>query len=73
MWQYVTNKERIKHLILIGHAEVKYNRKSLVKKEQILTRLLDKKDKGTHEVNITSNKLKCPDTQNMLIISEFVI
>ncbi len=38
-----------------------------------MTRLLDKKDKGTHKVSTTSNKLKCPDTQNMLIISEFGI
>lgn len=38
-----------------------------------MTRLLDKKDKGIHKVNTTSEKDKCPETQDMLIISEFGI
>ena len=38
-----------------------------------MTRLLDKKDKGMHKVNTTSDKDKCPKTQTMLIISEFGI
>jgi prophage antirepressor-like protein len=38
-----------------------------------MTRLIDSENKGTHKVSITSNKVKCPDTQGMLIISEFGI
>ena len=38
-----------------------------------MTRLIDEKDKGIHKVNTTSDKSKCPETQEQLIISEFGI
>lgn len=38
-----------------------------------MTRIIEDKDKGIHKVNITSNEVKSPDTQDMLIISEFGI
>ncbi len=38
-----------------------------------MTRMLDEKDKGIHKVNTTSDKVKCPQTQDMTIISEFGI
>jgi prophage antirepressor-like protein len=38
-----------------------------------MTRIIEDKDKGIHKVNITSGKAKSPDTQDMIIISEFGI
>lgn len=38
-----------------------------------MVRMLEAQDKGTHKVRTTSEKAKCPDTQEMLIISEFGI
>jgi prophage antirepressor-like protein len=36
-------------------------------------RMVDDADKGAHKVRTTSDKPKCPNTQDMLIISEFGI
>lgn len=38
-----------------------------------MVRNIDPKDKGTHKVSTTSNKTKCPQTQEMLVITEFGI
>ena len=38
-----------------------------------MVRMVDEIDKGIHKVDTTSNKTKCPNTQNMLILSEFGI
>ena len=38
-----------------------------------MTRIIDDSDKGTHKVRTTSDKAKCPKTQDMTIISEFGI
>lgn len=38
-----------------------------------MVRMLSEKDKAVHKVDTTSGKKKCPETQEMLIISEFGI
>lgn len=38
-----------------------------------MVRNLEKQDRGTHKVSITSDKDKCPEIQTMLVITEFGI
>ena len=35
--------------------------------------MIDDDNKGVHKVDTTSNKVKCPTTQDMLVISEYGI